>query len=314
MTGHSPNFFLVGAMKCGTTTLYRYLDNHPAVYLSPVKEPNHYSDDLPDGLFWPNDYTDVNTHNRSQNRSGKDMHVDRIVRPEDYQALFDAVQQETVVGEASTSYLYSREAAKNIAAIAPDAKIMILLRDPVARAYSHYRMDLAIGRTRLSFSQTLPDELAAAKEGIPGPFQYLDLGLYHDQIQRYMDQFPAANIQVIKFDDLRANSHEVLRSMAEFLGVDVAGFSTITHHANQGVTPRFAGLNHWLEQVGIKGWIRHRIPRSWIEAGKQGFYSNGRPPAIDTADAALLREFFASDIAQVEKLLSWDLSTWKSQP
>jgi len=138
-----PNFFIVGAPRAGTTSLYFYLKQVPEVYLSPVKEPNYFSIRV-----IPADHYLLPIRNKSN-----------------YLRLFEGVKDEIVIGEASPSYLEDPEAPKLIHQVVPHAKIIILLRDPVERAFSHYLMMVSQGYEKLSFREAIEQILSKKSRG-----------------------------------------------------------------------------------------------------------------------------------------------------
>src|SRR5262249_39324802 len=132
-----PNFFVIGAPKAGTTSLYEYVAQHPDVYMSPVKEPAYFKPRHPPG--------------------GEDAEPeDRLAA---YVALFDGVAGEHVVGEATPSYLQSASAAARIRDAVPDARLVAVLRNPVDRAYSGYSMRVQQGTEDRTFVEAMDVEL-----------------------------------------------------------------------------------------------------------------------------------------------------------
>ena len=123
--GMWPNLFLVGAAKAGTTSVYDELARHPAIYMSPMKEPHYFS--------------------RIQPSPERAAFFPHVTDEDEYMALFDGVTEERLVGEASTSYLWDASAAERIQSVAPEASILIMLRNPVERAYSQYWNDVREG-------------------------------------------------------------------------------------------------------------------------------------------------------------------------
>ena len=191
-----PSFFLVGAPKCGTTTLFERIGLHPDVYVSPVKEP-HYFTAVHDG--WP------------------EWGVQTLAA---YEALFDGADGAREVGEGSTWYLYSPTAAAAIHAEVPEAKILISLRNPVERAYSAWAYNVEKGWEDLPFDAALAREDERYQR--PGFWDrhYVRAGLYADQVERYLDTFGADRVHVVLFDDVRSDEAGVLRGVFDFLGVE----------------------------------------------------------------------------------------------
>ena len=173
-----PNFFIIGAMKSGTTALYYYLEQHPEIYMSPVKEPNFFCS--------------------QEQRNGADSVTDIGT----YQHLFRDVLGQIAIGEASHCYLYDPRAAAEIRRCVPDAKLIAILRNPIDRAYSHFLHMVRTGLEPLGdFAQALHEEEAGAyKERI---FQdYVGRGFYYSQLKRYFGTFDRKQIRFISYEDL----------------------------------------------------------------------------------------------------------------
>jgi len=186
-----PNFFIVGAPKAGTTSLYAYLKNVPGIYMSSLKEPNYFS---------------VSTHFKRDKKPIRDK--------KKYLSLFEKVKDEKIIGEASPSYLSDPEAPKLIHQIVPDARILISLRDPVERAYSAYLMNVR-RRTKKSFSQQMENTLS--NEILPSE-KLLTRGLYFNPVQRYLDIFGQKQVKIIIFEEFIKNPKTLIEEILEFLG------------------------------------------------------------------------------------------------
>jgi hypothetical protein len=203
-----PDFIIVGAMKAGTTSLYAYLSEHPQVIGTAQKEV-HYFD-----------------HHHARGPNWYRRHFPKLA---------DVVKRDgpVAIGETSPYYLFHPLAAERIAALLPDVRIIALLRDPVARAWSHYRQTVRQGNEPLSFE----DALAAENERLEGAeqalasgraarveahrqYSYRSRGLYLDQLRRYFDLFPAENILVLRSEDMFDDPQAVFSRTIEFLRLD----------------------------------------------------------------------------------------------
>lgn len=192
-----PNFFIVGAPKAGTTSLHAYLQAIPGIYMSRIKEPNYFS-----RIVVPDDHP-----------------VRPIRDTQKYLQLFAGATTEKIVGEASPSYLVDPEAARLIHQVAPDARILASLRDPVERAYSHYLMMRNNGTARLPF---LGEIRRGLENGDNRSLVLLrpDVGLYHTQVMRYFGTFGKDQVQVILFEELTSDVKATLRQVLQSLGLD----------------------------------------------------------------------------------------------
>ena len=222
-----PNFFMVGAPKAGTTSLYHYLDQHPEIFMSPIKEPNLFA-------------TEIRMENLSDELRG-DAEEDRRELEEylrgpmlekrfggmisewaDYQKLFQNAKGEKAVGEASVCYLWSKTAAANIRERIPQAKIIMMLRDPCEIAFSLYLQSVAGGHIRGSFRETIEACRRNTSEKFSIVYPFLELGLLHEQVERFLDAFPRENVLILYYEEYRERPSEVFAQIFRFLSVDPA--------------------------------------------------------------------------------------------
>src|SRR4051794_18131841 len=202
-----PNFFLVGAAKAGTTSIYAYLSQHPAVFFPAIKEPHFFAQVRPAAEL--------------------EFLIDAITDRDEYLRLFSKSNGCRIIGDASPSYLWHPEVPRRILSVAPDAKIAIVLRDPVERAYSHYLMDYREGAQDRPFFTALLDDMNREKKGWGVSYLYYELGLYAQQVLRYVETFTWSNVRILFFEDLRRDAKAVLRQIAEFLSIDPAPLDRI---------------------------------------------------------------------------------------
>src|SRR6185436_18154558 len=196
-----PNFFIVGAPKAGTTSLYYYLKRHPEVFMSPIKEPNFFAYD----------------ETVKQNLYHKEKGVGTL---EEYKELFASVNgHHKAIGEASVCYLFYPSVAKKIKQMVPNARIIMSLRNPVERAYSHYYMENKLGYV----SESLED-IVFKKSNHPNAHlyyqQFVELGLYHQQVKRYLDAFGTEQVKIFIHDDLNDKLESMILSVFDFLQID----------------------------------------------------------------------------------------------
>ncbi len=197
-----PNLFLVGAAKAGTTSLYRELARHPAIYMSPMKEPHFFSQIEP-----------------APERKAFFPHV---TGEDEYLALFEGATTEELLGEASTSYLWDGQAAERIKRVVPEARILIMLRDPVDRAYSQYWNDVREGIERRSFLDALVEEQRSGPGAWGVSSLHIDCGRYADQVERYLDRF-GARVQVLFFEDFVGHEASTIADAPFLPGRGAAG-------------------------------------------------------------------------------------------
>jgi len=210
-----PNLFIVGAAKSGTTSLYSYLKNHPEIYLSTVKEPHYFCTDF---------------HRSSDAFHGTENNFP-IRTHQAYLELFSGAKAEMAIGEASASYLYSTEAAENIAAFNPAAKIIICLRSPaeLVRSWHSYLL-FCLEEDIEIFSKALDAEIcrrdnSSTREHLPTNVRYPERLYYSsvaklaEQVERYLVKFPRDQVFFVVLEDMKLNPQRVYSELLDFLEV-----------------------------------------------------------------------------------------------
>ncbi len=278
-----PNFFLVGAPKAGTTSLYHYLDQHPDVYMSPVKEPNYFATEI-----------------RSRN-----------IGPQ-WQQLFRNVNGEKAIGEASVCYLWSNTAARNIASAVPDAKILMMLRNPVDRAFSQYKQAVAGGLVGRSFREQIQVSLHNRSHQFEVLNPFLEYGLYYEQVKRYIELFPAQQILVCLYDEYEQAPEKLLADIFRFLKVDPLFFPDITQRHLQTHVLRFVWLTYHLRKCGLWSRFRRSTPAALLPVIRRWVSQTGQTLKINSADRDYLNDYYREDVARLSTLLRRDLQSWSS--
>ena len=194
----NPNFFIVGAPKAGTTSIHEYLKNHVQVFMSKEKEINFFSSDeiLNQGLYYKNEVCSELTK---------------------YLSFFSKAVNFKIIGESSVSYLFYKNTAEKIYQFNPNAKILIILRNPIDRAFSHYLMDKRLGYTNSDFSSIIRNENKEKNQ--PLLFQqHVLVGKYHCQVKRYIDLF-GKNVLLMDYSELISSSEYFIRKICDFLEI-----------------------------------------------------------------------------------------------
>jgi hypothetical protein len=286
-------------MKCGTTTIYDMLARTPGVGMCRSKEPNHFCADL-------YDCHDAPVHTRSGVRGNG-----WVRDSDDYLQLYSHARGARWLGEASNTYLYSAVAAERIAKFNPDAHIVVALRSPVERAYSEYRMQAAIGRTSLSFSDAIREDYGRVLSGRLQAFErYVSTGLYAAQIERYLRLFPRERILIEIVDRPGFGFADVSRNLGAFLGCDVPG----PRRLNAGKTARFPKLNWVLAASRLRYPLSSAVPNRMKPFLRRRYYRAGQGSAINDADRVFLETIFRDDVARLSSLIGEDLSFWLRPP
>jgi len=303
-----PTFLVAGAAKAGTTSLHDLLGQHPDVFVSPFKEPHFFAfQGRRPTMMLP---------------SGRPAGINKlaITDPQAYRALFAGAGDAKAVGESSASSLYVEAAAGRIAAWNPDMKIVVSLREPVSRAYSSFNHARRYGIedcTRLTDGFALEEGRIA--RDYPFLLRYRAMGLYAGQIERLYRHFPAENVLVVLFEDLRDRPHDTLARIFGFLGVDPGAEIDVGVHSNAGHVPDPNNRLHRL--INDDGSVVKRVGRAVLpfqvrrrllgSVRKQLFVA---PPKLDPAERRALYAHFADDVVRLERLIGRDLSAWRPAP
>jgi hypothetical protein len=297
-----PDFYIIGAAKCGTTALYEYLSAHPSVFMPQLKEPHFFAEDFPS--------------------------LRRVQTADEYLALFSAAAPGAMTGEASVWYLYSEVAVREIVRVRPEAKFVVMLRNPVDVVQSLHAQQLVV------FVEDIADFEAAWRaqdrrargEHIPlhctepTHLEYGRVCRFADQLERLFRIAPKSQVLVLIYESFFSDPASHYRQVLQFLGLPFDGRASFERiNANQlpgnlaihrlisrppaFVQPAFILLRGLSRRFGLRLGVFSRV------------LANVRPtqrPAITDALEGELRDCFAPDIARVEKLIGQSLDIWRS--
>lgn len=292
-----PNLLLAGVPRSGTTSLFHYLNDHPQISFPRLKEPRYFSSyqlSLPQN--GPGDYS-----------------VDQKLVT-DYRAylhLYDQLHN-TYVGDGSTTYLYHyQDSIPEIKRRLGQPHIILVLRQPVQRAYSAYYNLVRDGRETETFGKAIALEKARIAEGYDMMWHLTAVSMYADSVQAFLAAF--SNVEVILYDDLRKDPQAVLNGISTFLGISPFPQLKQSYHYSKGGIPRFKPTT---SIVGRKNGASSKL-RMIIEntLGRQAFEMIGRimlkpHPDIPERDFRNLLPMFNDNIKRLENILNRDLSTW----
>lgn len=300
----TPNLFLVGAAKCGTTAMASYLGQHPDIFFSNPKEPIFFGRDLEHG--W------------------------RMRDLEAYLDLFRAARDERYIGEGTVWYLYSRAAAQEIKEFSPNAKIIIMLRNPVDVIYSLHGQFLFSGNEnhgdfdkalRAEEKRRRGDAIPRAAH-FPAGLLYSEVVRYREQIERFQRAFGPENVEIVIYDDFAKSSQASYRRVLSFLGLSTdhdPEFEVV----NSARVIRNVALHRWLIKPPLDLWNPERwLPKGRIAHGLQWraqtlrgrLYDMNlqqrRRPAMRQETRARLSRALAPEVESLSRLLDRDLTGW----
>ena len=276
-----PTFLMVGAPKAGTTSVYHYLRQHPEIFMSNVKEPHYFTLSGKDRERFPDAVIHGTTYTR-----------------EEYLDLFKVVGTEKARGEESTGYLMSSTAAERIRHEIPDAKIIVVLRNPADRAFSGYLMKLRNAR-----------EWSSLETAFERGKVYVENSFYYNNLLRYYELFPRERIAIFLFEDMRRDPVAVMQRMYRFLEVDEGFLPETTTRHNEAWMPKNLHLNYIRNFILRAKRVREILDRTQAKRLFRKF-TRGGPPEFPGEIRARLMDLYSKDIEDVEVLTGLDLSVW----
>ena len=295
-----PNFLVIGASKSGTTSIHRYLEQHPDVYMSPVKEPKFFALE----------------GERPEYKGPGDREAwrDSVTSMGEYEALFDGVADERAVGEVSPVYLYSEKAVGRIKHHLPDAKLIAILRNPVERAYSSFLHKRRDGREPFDdFVRALDAEDERMRAGWAYGWRYTRVGFYHEQLVRYFRAFAPGQIRVYLYEDLTGGPVGLMRDVYGFLGVDDAFVPDMSRRHNVSGIPKNRLVHSLLRgrnpvKTALKPLFPEKMRRRLLVDLQNRNLKNA--PEMPPEARRRLMEVYREDILKLEGLIGRDLSGW----
>ena len=287
-----PDFLIVGAAKSGTTSLFNYLNQHPDIYIPEVKECRFFSQ-LPKnsiGLgaeFFPN--------------SG-------ITNEAEYFGLFKG-QDNKVCGDISNDYLYyAEESIRNIKKhLGSEVKIIIILRNPIDRAYSNYLHAYRDGWEKLTFEQSIIEETFRISGNWAWPYHYVQTGFYYSQVKPYMDNF--ANVKVFLYEDL----NEMQVTISKILSyLNIGDFKcNVNEKYNVSGFPKNLLIHRLLNNKGLfrvmSPYFKRIVPKDLLFNIKN---RNLKQKPLSNKTRSYLKTIYIEDVQRLSKLIDRDLSEW----
>lgn len=275
-----PTFMLIGAEKCGTTSLYHYLRQHPSVFMCTPKEPEYFSGN-------------------------------GIRTREAYEALFAEAAGKKAVGEASVGYLHNTHAPARIKKALPDVRLFAVLRDPAERAYSHYNMLVSAGAVP---NRPYLDVLTEARR--TGNYRYTGLptSRYADALQRYYDLFDGDHLRIYLYENYRRDPAGMMHSIFEYVGVNPDYRPDTARRHNETFAPRNDLLHRLIQgKSSVKAAARRVLPDPIRDRLARLLHRTNRAPVPPLEEEArrLIYGMLRDDIERTEELIDRNLSNWK---
>jgi hypothetical protein len=294
-----PDFAIIGAPKCGTTSLATWLGEHPHVFMSPIKEPNYFCFDAP------------------MRRS--------CSTPDSYRALFAGAQPWQACGEASTSYLFSTDAVPAILEAQPRAKVIVMVRNPLDMVVSYHAQKLySLQEEETEFerawrlsSARANGRAIAVRNHVPRYLDYRAIGRLGEQVRRLKAKVPARQLHIIVFDDLRVDPQAEYQRALAFLGLpdDARREFPALNGRKSRSWPQLARFAKYppppLDR--LKQAVRQALPGPVRAIGRRLRAANTRPAQRAQLSEPLQLEMvdaFRDDVILLSELLGRDLRHW----
>ncbi len=302
-TSRPPDLVVIGAPKAGSTAVHAVLATHPSIFMSDPKEPKYFlcGDRPPPRQHGPGD-----AHSRKE----------WIWRREDYDKLFVDAPEGTLRGESTPFYLWDTAAHLRLAAAAPHARLMAVVRDPVDRAYSNWTHLRSDGyEPEPDFVRATELEGERIRAGWAPFWRYIELGRYGEQLEHLQRVVPRDQIHLIRYRDLVDRPDATLAAIADFLDVDPSGFGEV----------RGQNVTNWVPDSVLNDLLRHAV-RLGAWAGQfpppQVWRTLERPlratlhrtkvprPELTVAQRRAVQRHFVDDVELLCDLTGIDFSDW----
>ncbi len=298
-----PNLFIVGQPKSGTTALHQFLGQHPEIYMASIKEPHFFCQDF---------------HEESDRYHNTRLFFD-FRDEEDYLKLFTKARSVKIAGESSTQYLYSKVAAQRIYDFNPEAKIIIILREPATFLYSlHSHYVKFTEENEEDFLQALALEIIrkagkarSPRVTTPSYLYYSERVKYYEQVKRYYDLFQPSQIKIILFEHFKQNNEQIYREILEFLQVD-PNFSPKYEAINVNKEVKFKALNNLANNQIIKNFTKTIFSQEFNEFVRDKiverlFWSEAPKSSISPELKLYLMQKFQPEVSKISELIGMDL-------
>lgn len=287
-----PNLFIAGATKCGTTTLYHHFNQHPEIFMSPVKEPRFFCCPSPnlENFRYPQDQ-------------------------KEYENLFQNVSNERLIGEATPAYMHSTEAIERIQKKIQAPKFIFSIRNPTDRAFSHYKMmyrkNIAGANFYHEFKKDIKRQSKIESSYLTGGIY--GTGLYDHWLEKYIEAFGKENIYVMIFERWTKNPLAELNKCYSFLGVfEVRKINNLHHHKGTTFTNHLYNktrerwqanqnklLGKCLISTGLKDTIKYIGAKTLTQL-----------PDITSEQRNIVSKDYQKNVANLRKILKDDLTEW----
>lgn len=288
-----PNLFIVGAARCGTTSLATLISSSERIWHPAIKEPKTLA---------------IKSHSASLNGPGdRAAYANKPKNFEDYLNLYSSCRCEYAL-DASTSYLYyADEAIDNIRRISSSPKIIIILRDPVKRAVSQYQLMLREGRETLGFAEAIDREPERIEQGWEYAWHYRSVGQYLKHVHKYQNS--GLNTLIITFEQLVQDTSQTAKRLNAFLQTDISSKALTKENASNLTYPS------WIQKLRQSTAVM-RIAKNIPSAIKDNFKEEkllNLGNEIDKSTVMQLEQFYKNEVVELKKAIDVQELGWSCE-
>ncbi|MYM65134.1 sulfotransferase [Pseudomaricurvus sp. HS19] len=286
-----PNFFLIGVPKAGTTSIHEVLSAQDHIFMSELKEPHFFSNVGDFGI------------------SQKNIRSDS-----DYYKLFSkASAGDRVIGESSTSYFYSKPAMESIKEVCPDAKILIVLRDPIDRLLSHWSMDVREGVQKKSLFDAIEEDYSRSEKGYRVSHMYIECGRYYEGVKNAMEIFGGDNVFICLFDDLMESPSHFYKRLFVWLGLSGSFYSVSKlSHSNKAGEVKNVVARKLFHFRPLRRFLAYWLSGSIKAVLRSLIMSPAGKVYISVEEEEKLAKFFSKDLDNLIRDYDLNVSSWRT--
>jgi hypothetical protein len=295
-----PNFIIIGAPRAGTTSLYHYLRQHPQIAMSHIKETNYFA------------YLASQLNAEYKVKTPSNWPVRSMT---EYEALFETKKGTKAIGEASPFYLYAPGVAQQIKLHLPNVKLILILRNPIERAYSAYLKNRREGIESRSFEGAIEQEIRDPSNTVSSENFYIRAGMYFEHISHYLQYFDRSQIKIVFHKNLQEIPLLFLEELYKFLDVDTKFPADVSVRFNEAMPPliiKNTSARQFMKTVTHR--IRKYLPQKlYFSLIKLKYMVNKKIdpyPTLPRQTRLLLRDQYMQDVQHLQGLLGADLSSW----
>ncbi len=303
-----PTFLIIGAGKSGTTSLHKYLNQHPEVFMCPVKETN----------FFELEGERILVNGKEDPQAFK-YYPQSVTSWDKYVKLFEQATKAKAIGETSPMYLYGKRSPEKIRHYLPNAKLVVILREPTSRLYSRY---LHLARDGRLPTPNFEDALDKKQEIWWTRNDLVQEGFYYKHLSRYFETFPKEQIKVFLYEDLQKEPGRIMKELFQYIGVDDTFVPNMEVTYNLSGKPKNSLINMLIGADGVLIRSAKAVMPGVVKKLKNSMASQKmvenlrkknleRPPVSPQIKKRFYSEVYAEDIDKLEKLINRDLSKWK---